>query len=84
MKLKLTGADAHMEPCPFCGNDQLDVRCSYEVIMVELNVKCGKCGAKITFNPNVSELWVANMLVERRPEFDPLEHWNARAERITE
>ena len=49
--------------------------------MVELRVKCNKCGAEITFAPNVSEIWVANMIVDRRPEYDPLEHWNARAER---
>ena len=82
--MKLKGFDAYMEPCPFCGNDNLSARFSCEVIMVKLRVKCNKCGAEITFAPNVSEIWVANMIVDRRPEYDPLEHWNARAEVTTE
>lgn len=75
-----------MKPCPFCGNDKLTVDClsKYNVrtaksIPVELNVKCGRCGAEITFSPTVNTFMADGVFYDSVPEYNPFEHWNARA-----
>lgn len=75
-----------MKPCPFCGNDKLTVDClsKYNVrtmksIPVELNVKCGRCGAEITFSPTVNTFMADGVFYDSVPEYNPFDHWNARA-----
>ena len=75
-----------VKPCPFCGSDNLTIMCSstYGVKTPDpeaykLNVRCNSCHADVTFAPNMSIVWAENIMVECAPEFDPFEHWNARA-----
>jgi hypothetical protein len=75
-----------MEPCPFCGNEKLTVDClsKYNVrttksIPVELKVKCDGCGAEVTFSPTVSTYMADGVFYDAAPEYNPFEHWNARA-----
>ena len=75
-----------MKPCPFCGNENITVDClsKYNVhtmksIPVELNVKCGRCGAEVTFSPTVSTYMADGVVYDIVPEYNPLGHWNARA-----
>ena len=75
-----------MKPCPFCGSENIKVDFSarYGVSTPDpeayrLEVKCNKCKAEVTFAPGMIEFWAGNMLAEYKPEFDPFEHWNARA-----
>ena len=78
---------ALVKPCPFCGSDDLRISYSYSYGVktpnpeaYKLNIRCNRCEADVTFAPDIYTMWADGLIVDCGPEFDPFDHWNARAQ----
>lgn len=59
-----------LKPCPFCGGkiDERGGQCNYGKRIMNLNLKCDKCGTIFKFKSN----WFVN------PYSEAIEAWNRR------